>query len=164
MVINGTDNILSAREVFRQYGEPFRGSKLHEHLTKIARAEGWPTHKAALARLKQVDFAINERAGYARQIAKNAEGGRIAVCRSGMDCDCVQYSHVTHIDVPVSLFAYVRNEHEHEQYLDGPESSSFGKPSECPEEYLSSDRALAAFEDGHPSTVTWADRSEMHAR
>jgi hypothetical protein len=161
--MSATDTMDFARKAFRWEGLTFRGGKLHMHLAMIARGEDWPTHSAALAKLKNVDFRINERAGYARRFAEVAENGRVALCRSGMDCDCTQYRTTTHMDVPVSLFAFVRSEHEHERWLDGTESVWFDRLSEQPEMHLSSDRALAAYEDGHSSTVSWADASEMHS-
>jgi hypothetical protein len=85
-----------------------------------------------------------------------AEDGMIAVIREGMDCDCVQYRTVRHIPVP-SLAAWLKAEDENQQWLDGPESHYFGRPSDYPIEHVTRDRALEAYEDGHPGYVTWGD-------
>lgn len=104
----------------------------------------------------RLHWRINDRADLAGVITRYAEDGKIAVIRSGMDCDCTQYYRATIIDVP-QLFAWQRDEDEHQQWLDGPESTSFARPSETEPRYASSDRALEAYEDGHPGYVTWTD-------
>lgn len=109
----------------------------------------------------KVDQAIQERSFYREKFDAVQENGIIAVIREGMDCDCTQYYQVMHIPVPSNLFVFVKAEEERMNWLDGPESVYYGKPSEYPIEHLQSDRALAAYEDGHMSHVTWADRSEM---
>lgn len=127
--------------------------ELKKHIIRALRERGWQTNRAAYRRLKEVDFSINERQWYAEQIAKHREGDQIALIRDGMDCDCTQYLRVTHIDVP-HLFAWHRSERKHQEWLDGPETSYFGRPSEYPQRHKQSDRALEAYEDGHPSYVT----------
>lgn len=79
----------------------------------------------------------------------------IAVMRSGMDCDCTQYSSVRHVEAPKSILKFIRDEEEHREYLDGPESVSYGKPSDNEPDYRSADRAMEAYENGHPSRVEW---------
>ena len=61
-----------------------------------------------------------------------AENGKIAVFRSGRDCDGVSYIHVDHIDVP-GVAEWLRDEDEHARWLDGPENVSIFRPSTCPE-------------------------------
>lgn len=118
---------------------------------KDQRARDWPTQHSIAA----VHHQINERAQWEARFRRSQENGRVALIRSGMDCDCTQYYRVSHIDVPTSLVAWVRNEDHHQEWLDGPESTSIGKPSENPERYASADRALEAYEDGHPHRVSW---------
>jgi hypothetical protein len=108
-------------------------------------------------RTRNVDHRINERAGWQDAFERNAEQGYVAICRSGMDCDCTQYADTRHMPVPVSLVAWVKGENEHQHWLDGPESTWVGKPSDYPARHASADRALEAYEDGHPSVVYWGD-------
>lgn len=109
-----------------------------------------------------IHAAINRRAALLSTISRVTENGLVALIRSGMDCDCTQYYSVCHIKPMTSVVKFLKDEEEHRAWLDGPESVYFGKPSEYPETNLYSDRALAAYEDGHISHVTWADISEMH--
>lgn len=83
-----------------------------------------------------------------------AEDGQIAVIREGMDCDCTQYRKVSVIPIP-GLMAWQKQEDLHYQWLDGPETTWFGRPSTHAPSYTSRDRALEAYEDGHPHYVTW---------
>jgi hypothetical protein len=138
--------------------------KIAKIIRKMLREKGWPTHTDARRRLKNVDYRINERAEWAAAFAKFGRGGKVALCRSGMDCDCTQYSHVTHMDVPKSLFAFIKAEEEHREWLDGPESTWLEVVEDAPEEDLYSDRALEAYEEGHASHVTWAAHSELRPR
>jgi hypothetical protein len=86
------------------------------------------------------------------------EDGKIAVCRSGMDCDCTQYASVRIVPAPLSVLAWVKAEDEHQRWLDGHESTWIDKPSSHDgESYRSADRALEAYEDGRPSTIYWGD-------
>lgn len=138
-------------------------SKLKKIIRKALRERGWPTNRDALRRLKNVDHRINERAEWADAFYWHARDGKVALIREGMDCDCTQYRHVSHIDVPKSLVAFVRDEEEHRRWLDGTERTWVDSPYDEEEEDLYSDRALEAYEEGHPGTVTWADRSEMRS-
>ena len=106
-------------------------------------------------RLPRVDHLINERAQWRAHIDANTEGGMVALCRSGMDCDCSKYWDVRIVPAPVSVVAWLRELDNHCQWLDGPESTWFDKPSNHPEgdEHESRDLALEAFEDGHPHVV-----------
>jgi len=101
---------------------------------------------------------ITERGNARAVMAARAENGMIAICRSGMDCDCVQYASVRIVPVPVSIVAWLKEEDEHNQWLDGPESMWIDQPSQHDDEesYRSADRALEAYEDGR-STVYWGD-------
>lgn len=100
---------------------------------------------------------LAERAALKAHIEACTEDGKIAINRSGMDCDCSQYASTRHIPAPLSVFAFVVEEDKHCESLDGPESMWIGKPSEYPARYASVDRALEAYEDGHPSVVYWGD-------
>lgn len=111
-----------------------------------------------MGRAISVDFAISERGLYERRFNEIEEGGKIGIIRSGMDCDCVQYRDEYVVDRPRNLFAWLRDEHEHENWLDGPETTYFCRPSECRDGYHNSvDRVLEAYEDGHRHVVYWGD-------
>lgn len=74
----------------------------------------------------------------------------------GVDCDCTQYASTCHRQVAtLCLFAFQRAEHNHREWLDGPESMWFADPIEEPERHASADRALEAYEDGHPHRISW---------
>ena len=113
-------------------------------------------------RIKQlagIHYTINERAEWRRAFEARQEGGKVAVVRSGMDCDCTQYKRVTIIDTPSSVVEWLDEEWKHREWLDGPESVWLEPPSWWPDgnHYASRDRALEAFEDGHPHRVTWGE-------
>lgn len=133
--------------------------KLIRRVWKIGLANGF-SPRGATARH---DYQINERADLKAAFDRVDEDGMIAVVRSGMDCDCTQYHSVSIIQRP-GLMAWQKSEDEHRQWLDGTEHTWFESPTDHPEgnQSLTSDRALAAYEDGHASFVTWADTSEMH--
>jgi hypothetical protein len=103
------------------------------------------------------DRRINERAELAAQFRDKAEDGMVAIVRSGMDCDCTQYRTAVHIPVPLSVFAFQKGEEDHREWLDGPESMWIAKPSDEPRMRKSRDRALEAYEDGHPHVVYYGD-------
>lgn len=100
---------------------------------------------------------LTERAALKLHIEACTEGGKIAIHRSGMDCDCTQYRSCRIVDAPKSVFAFVHGEEKHREWLDGPESMWIDKPSRSVEGHASADRALEAYEDGHPGTVYWGD-------
>lgn len=105
-----------------------------------------------------VHYSINERATLAARIAAVAENGRVGVIVAGMDCDCSQYRREIIRDVPSNFFKYWHDLYEAEQWLDGPQSIAYVRPTEARDGYhRSSDRALEAYEDGHPHRVTWTN-------
>jgi hypothetical protein len=88
-----------------------------------------------------------------RRIAKCAEGGRVALVWSGMDCDGSRYSGSVHLvaAAPKAVQAAVAHELE---WADGPCSYYIERPSiamTIPRE--SRDLGLEAFEDGHPHVI-----------
>ena len=103
--------------------------------------------------LPAVHHMINERAVYRAILDKYVEDGKIGVIRSGMDCDCTQYYDESIIDAPRGAVKFVLDEVHHEEWLDGPESTRWAKPSDIEPQHKSADRALEAYEDGHPSVV-----------
>lgn len=133
----------------------FRGPVLNRWnratLRKIIESET----AAARRRLPAVDFTINERAQWKAQLDASTEGGRVAVCRSGMDCDCTKYFDVRITEAPASIVAWLRDHERHCEWLDGPESTWFDRPSNFVEGdcHESRDLILEAFEDGHPHVV-----------
>jgi hypothetical protein len=121
---------------------PYTRKQLIEVLTEDARR-----------RLPRIDRLINERAQWRAHIDANTEGGRVALCRSGMDCDCVTYTDARVIPAPVSVVAWLREFDQHCEWLDGPESTWFDKPSRVTEGHESRDLVLEAYEDGHPHVI-----------
>lgn len=86
-----------------------------------------------------------------RAIAQHAEGGKVAVIESGMDCDGSQYSGYRHlIDANVRAFDSLRRRLG--ESADGPFYLDIAAPSEDVE-YSSRDLALEAFENGHPYSL-----------
>lgn len=100
-----------------------------------------------------VHHAINERAEYGAILARCVENGKIGVLRSGMDCDCNKYSSARIVDAPVGAIQFARQEEEHYNGLDGPESTVWRKPSQTTVGYTSRDLAAEAHEDGHRHVV-----------
>lgn len=98
-----------------------------------------------------IDSKINERARIAEAFTRFAQGGKIGIVRSGMDCDCSRYVNARVIKVP-GVFKFQIDERRHQEWLDGPEHTSICAPDELPESW-SRDLALEAFEDGHPYAV-----------
>lgn len=138
--------------------------KIKKAILTAFRQHGWPNGPRAKQYPSAIDSRINQRAAFQTRMAAVQQRGYVAIVRSGMDCDCTQYYRVSHIPVPLSLFAFQHNEDQHCEWLDGPESMFIGHPSEHPVEHRSSDRALAAYEDGNPSHITHASYDEMQAR
>jgi hypothetical protein len=121
------------------------------------------TQRGRAPRVRPVHHVINERAPYRRILDKYARDGKIGVHRSGMDCDCTQYSHSSIIDAPVGAIQFQMREELHYEWLDGPESTSWSLPENTIVQHRSLDLALRAYEDGHPSTVYVVDESELIA-
>jgi len=126
--------------------------KMKRNIRNIVK-RGFDSH----SRVPAIHSRIIERGNARARFAAMAENGMVAICRSGMDCDCTQYSSVRIVPVPVSIVAWLREEDEHNNWLDGPESMWLDKPSnhDNEESYASADRAMEAYEDGHPSVVYW---------
>lgn len=100
-----------------------------------------------------VDININERAALKARIDEVTEDGMFAIVRAGMDCDGTQYRRVSHHVTIHNIFKFHQKEMEHEDALDGVEQTWFQKPSEEEPSYKSRDRALEAYENGHPSRL-----------
>lgn len=128
---------------------------VREIVQKMRRMQGFEfVNSDARRRLSAVHYAINSRAALAARIAAVAVNGRVGVVTSGMDCDCVQYRRESIRDVPESIFAAWRAREEDYESADGPMSISYVRPDECEDgHYVSRDRALEAFEDGHAHYV-----------
>lgn len=77
---SSADVLFESRQLFAENGIRFRGSRLFRALIEAVRADGWPTQRLALGKLRPVDFAINERAQASARAANNvaarAESGR----------------------------------------------------------------------------------------
>lgn len=99
--------------------------------------------------------ALLARLGIHKTLASKAENGKVALIESGMDCDGVQYTgHVTLID---ANFAAYEKHHDHvAEHADGRFWFAIMKPSDAKNvHYRSRDRALEAYEDGHPHSITY---------
>lgn len=130
--------------------------KTKRAIRKMFKRGGWMSPNRAARRIAAVHDAINERAYWHTAFHYYAENGHVVLCRSGMDCDCVQYASERLIPVPASIFAWCREEDAHREYLDGPESKWLERPEEDHRDgYRSADRTLEAYEDGHPHSVSW---------
>jgi hypothetical protein len=102
------------------------------------------------ATVRQFTDKLAERQRRAARIASLAEGGRVCVVSSGMDCDGSAWSGRVY-DLPASVFEVERFLERQYEWADGPMRLELASPSECEEiEYESRDLALEAFEDGHP--------------
>lgn len=69
-----------------------------------------------------------------QHITSCTEDGKIAVVRSGRDCDGCSYGIVEHITAP-SVMAWLKYDDERTRYLDGPEACYIDRPSNQPEGY-----------------------------
>lgn len=93
---------------------------------------------------------INERATVAQQLAPLPE--TVSFQMSGMDCDCVKYDGSEQLLKPTVVEAWRRIESFYEA-AEGPCWCWFSEPVE--DHYESHDRALEAFEEGHPHMIRW---------
>ena len=119
----------------------------------LARRNGTPFLPRRPINLPDVHYMINARARYRAILDRCVEDGKIGICRSGMDCDCTSYTHEFVAEAPDGAISFEKNEREHAEWLDGPETTRFMKPSEVVPYSNSIDLALEAYEDGHISTV-----------
>lgn len=87
--------------------------------------------------------------------------GKIGIIRSGMDCDCCQYYAESIMPVDGTVAGFLRWYHAHNDSLDGPESMRFLQPELIKPVYRSRDRALEAYEDGHPSVVRYTPGDDL---
>jgi hypothetical protein len=94
---------------------------------------------------------INERAKLKAMIDKLAKDGKVGVVESGMDCDCVQYSGKVRV-IDAHVAAYELLYRETAEWADGPFHFTLAPP-DVDVEYRSVDRAMEAYEDGHPHHV-----------
>lgn len=105
---------------------------------------------------KRID-PLEERRRFVERVYSQTEDGMVALVESGMDCDCVRYEGKvdTYPAVPTLINREIDRRY---QSADGPMNVSIAKPSEVKNvHYRSTDLAMRAFEDGHPSTVYMSD-------
>jgi len=103
------------------------------------------------ARLRRAQDRRVARQALISLIAERSENGQVLVVEDGMDCDGCQYSGRTVlIDATVKAFDAHRDDVAHG--ADGVFYLSIERPS-AKIEYHSRDRALEAFEDGHPYSL-----------
>lgn len=77
--------------------------------------------------------------------------GTVLVVESGCDCDGVQYDGRTHV-VQAHYMALARLERDIAEWADGPFYLRVTLPDEAVK-YVSRDRTLEAFEDGHAHCI-----------
>lgn len=109
--------------------------------------------EAATGSLAQATEARVQRVAMHQRIAACAEGGKIAVIESGMDCDCVRYSgHVSIIAADWREF--LKHWDRTARSADGPFSLYIERPSIARNiRPQSRDLILEAFEDGHAHCI-----------
>lgn len=145
-------------------GEALQDRKFRKLYVRMATEGRIRSPNASGRRIADVHYGINARTYYRDVLDTYAVDGKIGVHRSGMDCDCTQYSRSYITEAHTGAFAFCMEEMKHEQYLDGPESTRFSLPEHTIVESKSLDLALRAYEDGHPSTVYIVDESELIPR
>lgn len=118
---------------------------------------GTPDWALPKVRLAPVHHTINARHQFRRILDRTVVNGWFGVVRSGHDCDCSQYYRESIEIAPKGAVQFMRQEQEHEEWLDGPESTHYRKPDEITPQHKSRDRALEAYEDGHPHLVFMGD-------
>lgn len=99
--------------------------------------------------LEQRREDTQKRLTFLRQLVEFGEAGKIALVRSGRDCDGVEYDGDVVIVTATkqSVEAQVEGDLE---YADGPMYFRLERPSVAKTiEHLSRDRAMEAFENGH---------------
>ena len=103
--------------------------------------------------LREATEKRQARQGMIRDIAEMAEGGKVALVNSGMDCDCSRWQNrvsmvkATVADVDRWVDDFYNN-------AEGPQSCYIERPSVARKLQASSrDLALEAFEDGHPYSI-----------
>lgn len=83
---------------------------------------------------------LADRAYFAEYMKLCTEDGKIAVCRTGHDCDHMHYTSVTIVPTP-GVFAFLKAEDKHRESLDGPETVWIARPSSVEEGYSCRDVA-----------------------
>lgn len=98
---------------------------------------------------------IKSRAEWVDAINLCAEGGKVLLVDSGMDCDGSAWRDraILRDAVPVKILREIEVAYEG---ADGPIHFHVDRPSNRARyEYVQRDLALEAFEDGHPHTLRW---------
>ena len=104
-------------------------------------------------RLDEAHERTQRRASFVRNISELAQGGRVALVWSGMDCDCVRYSGEVEI-VEATVMAVQQAIDNRMEWVDGPTSFQLMTPADAAtEQYTSRDLALEAYENGHPHHI-----------
>jgi hypothetical protein len=98
-----------------------------------------------------IDSRINQRFALQKRINDCAVDGKIWVAESGMDCDCVEYTHSAY-QIEASIQAYDGEYDRIAEWADGRFNLIIYKADDLPEAY-SRDLALEAFENGHPYSI-----------
>ena len=142
-------------------GQALKSKKFRKLYVQLLRDGRFRSPNASTKPIAEVHYTIHDRAWCREQLDKYWRDGKIGLHRSGMDCDCTQYSYSMVVEMPNSAFMMCRDETRHHEFLDGPESTRWSLASEVTPHSASRDLALMAYEDGHPSTVYLVSESEL---
>lgn len=128
-----------------------------ENFPRDTSREDWNKWIKILRKYGELERACDPLAARAElkaELEANVVDGRIAIVVSGMDCDCVQYTH-GHIEQYGGVIWFERLERNEHEWADGPKHVGFCKPKEKPKSE-SRDLALEAYEDGRPHLISSA--------
>lgn len=96
---------------------------------------------------------LEKRLALHRALRDSSIGGKVIVIESGMDCDGVQYTG-RHHTIDASIKAFDALYERIAEYADGPFHLWPVSPERAAEiHYVSRDRTLEAFEDGHAHCI-----------
>jgi hypothetical protein len=124
-------------------------------------AHGNAARDPGAMRRRQAGQMVAENARRRRALDRATVDGRIGVVVDGMDCDCTQYHRGWVQPAWASVAAFRRWDEERMSWLDGPECMALVRPDQVDRDgNWSRDRALEAYEDGHPHVVRWGGRDD----
>lgn len=112
----------------------------------------WALH-SLVGTHRDLDRRINERAALYARIAECAYEGKIWVCETGRDCDCVQYTRRPY-QIDATPKAYFTEYGRIAEWADGPFHLHVMEFVQAQAVVPASrDLAAEAFEDGHPHSI-----------
>jgi hypothetical protein len=94
-------------------------------------------------------------AALASEVERKREKGRIAICESGMDCDCVSYSNRIHV-VAANAATVAHAIARIYSGAEGPVTTYLMPPTHARRlTYAARDLAAEAHENAHPHRITY---------